>query len=267
MAVATPVLERRISGYGVTDYAAAANTDEAHNARIKDNYARLINPDTKLDEIMGREEIKKADTVARQPVSAHVGNESAAYAQSVASTYNQPGRIDRQEVSASAANCDAAAYLVTGARADSEIFRADSAVNRRLFAQPVSAVSQPVIVSEDENEDLRPTATTIQYRSAEQTGTNAVIRPVTKSSARVGKREKIIIGAFVGVVVALFTLVIINSAIISGLNNAVDNAENSFNEVQSRYNLLQDSIDDARSPETVYQFAEDNGMIFVGTDE
>ena len=40
---------------------------------------------------------------------------------------------------------------------------------------------------------------------------------LTKSFVRLSKKEKIVIGAVIGVIVAMFVLIIVNSAILSGI--------------------------------------------------
>ncbi len=43
---------------------ALKRADEVHNSRIKSNYAMLINPDVKLDDLLGRNECQSAAAVA-----------------------------------------------------------------------------------------------------------------------------------------------------------------------------------------------------------
>jgi hypothetical protein len=192
MAIATPVLERKVnettdSAQDKTAYKSTYMTaEEMHNARIKDNYARLINPDNKLEDLFASAaatEVKEEQTVAE------VEKENKAI-------YTP--------------------YLVQNARADADIFRADSAVNKRVN----QAVSYEA--DEEENEDLCPTKTTIQYRTAgEMNKKEDATQKEQKHASVLGKKEKIIIATFVSIVVALFVLVIINSAIIANFNSDI----------------------------------------------
>jgi hypothetical protein len=56
MSVATPVLERKVSANEngapqTTNKSTTFTQEELHNSRIKDNYARLINPDYKIEDV------------------------------------------------------------------------------------------------------------------------------------------------------------------------------------------------------------------------
>ena len=97
MAVLAPVLERKVNTEEEVLTEESRNTgmtaEERHNARIRINYARLINPDTTVGDIIEKEaEIKQQ---VQEPV------------------------IEQKP------------YLVENARADAAIFRADSLINRR----------------------------------------------------------------------------------------------------------------------------------------
>ncbi|MDE7264986.1 MAG: hypothetical protein K2N52_01770, partial [Clostridia bacterium] len=203
MAVA-PVLERKINEYeresGYADERTSVMTeDERHNSKISANYAKLINPSCTLNDIIDKSaapaETKREINVA--PERVHV------YAQ-------KP-------------------YLVENARADADIFRADSAINRRMLNKP--AVAE--VVEEEENEDLRPTQATIQYRTAGVKRNEEIskIENVGSTKKVLTKKNKILIAAIVSVVLALFVLIIINSAIISGLGNTLNALDVSYNNV------------------------------------
>lgn len=204
-------------------YPAISVADERHNAQISENYAKLINPNAKIEEVLGR----------------------------------------TQEVAAPAPrDIFAKPYLVENARADAAIFRADSPVNRIVTVQP-QAVAEDV---EEENEDLRPTPTTIQYK------TNGVKKTVeegkiesTGAEKRAGlsKKEKIIIGVIVGVIVAMFALIIINSAILSGINADSSSLQSSLATVKGTYAGISDEINSYMENvlKDVADFAFANGMV------
>lgn len=218
MAGATPVLERKSSDKeesAVRTYrTASAMSDEAHNARIKDNYARLINPDNKIEDIF-------AQSYVAAPEAAPVHTEATA--EPVA----------------------ARPYLVENARADADIFRADSAINRASAVADVAAVGSATVTDtigavtvvdqaeEDENEDLRPTKTTIQYRTVGETDKVAEQETAEKRGQVLGKKEKIIIATFVSLVIVLFSLVIINSAIIANFESDIAAIQNGIQTVKS----------------------------------
>ncbi len=210
MAVDTPVLERVIVN-AEKKWSVPSRMDvmaeEEHNARIKDTYARLINPDNKIEDVFGRTE-EKANVAAAQPV---VQSAPAQAKRSITGNH---------------------AYVVENARADAAIFRADSAVNAQraqvTAIKPVAAVAVP---AEEENEDLRPTPTTIQYQTIGMTGVKKVAA-TDKKAFVFGKREKIIVAVFVAVVIALLTLVIVNATIISSLNAEISQVQDSITTVR-----------------------------------
>ena len=208
MAVDTPVLERPTTT--TRQYAQTTRFDEVaeaeHNARIKDTYARLINPQNNIDEILNRAE-NRAENKAE--VQAPVENQSPV--------------ITRP-------------YLVENARADAAIFRADSAVNSRLAQASVSEFGQPVCEAdmEDEDEDLRPTPTTIQYQTI-GCAVEEDEQAYSKSAKlfAFGRKEKIVMAVVVAVVIALVALIIINSTIIRSLNADVAQVQDSITTVRA----------------------------------
>lgn len=224
MAAETPVLERRPSEklrmpFGAyQSYEDCFNEEEVHNARIRDTYARLINPDSKIEDVFSAEYEEESEV--RQP----------------------------EEIKAEAPAAPARPYLVENARADSILFRADHPINR---------VSEPEVMShadddsEEENEDLRPTSTTIQYQTIGKAEAKSEIKASAAKKAHIlGKREIIIIAVVVTVIVALLTLIIVNSSIIAGLNADIAVVENDITAVRGALAGVNTSIADL-VPESV----------------
>lgn len=208
-------------------YVTRSLEDEQHNAQIGNVYAKLINPNAKIDEILGR--------VPAQPVVVEPAKE-----------VYQP-------------------YFVESARTDSILFRADSPVNRRVeTTQPL--VRAEVEVEEEENEDLRPTPTTIQYK------TNGVKKTVeegkveTRSAEKrsvFSKKEKIAIAVVIGVIIAMFALIIVNSAIISGINAEVSSLQSTLTTVKASYASVSDEVNSliSNAVKDAENFAIFRGMI------
>lgn len=204
MAVDTPVLER-ITQDAEKKCSVPSRMDvmaeEEHNARIRDTYARLINPENKIEDVFKRTEEKATATAAPVMQSA-----PAQVKRSI--TGNHP-------------------YVVENARANADVFRADSAINaqraKTAEIKPVAAVA----VEAEEDEDLRPTPTTIQYQTIGMTAVKNA-QPTQKKAFVFGKREKIIVAVFVAVVIALLTLVIVNATIISSLNAEISHVQDSI---------------------------------------
>lgn len=217
MAVATPVLERNTADTEKRETLASLtqSAEEIHNARIKENYAKLINPEVGLRELVS------------EPVPSR--------------------QTSRDEIKP---------YLVENARADAAIFRADSPINMRAqVIAPEKAQSE-----EDESEDLRPTQTTIQYRTVDEKNKSTVKINAYENEHVLGKREKVIIAVFVSVVVALFTLVIVNSIIIANLNSDLAAIEQGINSARVALQNVNSQITDLTSSENILQFAQNHGI-------
>lgn len=245
MAVATPVLERNeVTEEEKVNYGVRARmmAEEEHNARIKRNYAMLINPETKIDEMLGRN-----DTTA---------------------VVTEAPKAQVTPVAASVEIIERKPYFVENARADAAIFRADNPINRRaLNMQPQADAVQDS--EEEENEDLRPTLTTIQYRTTgvQNTVEEGKIENVgAEKRTGLKKKEKIIIAVVVSIIVALFALIIINSAIISNINNDISSLQSSLTTVKGTYAGVSDQINSftANLIESVQEFARINGMVKLG---
>lgn len=270
MAIAAPVLERRTDTNDEESYSYTApmSSEEIHNARISDNYARLINPETRLDEALGR----KVQTPVAEPVY-------PAYATQEAIATPAPAVVNAMSAMPAAPVAQTPVYvqpsrLVESARTTADIFRADSAINARPTAAapvqtPVQAYVPTVVMGqaddEEENEDLRPTQTTIQYKTSAMSRSDEegkIGNIGAEKHFTISKREKITIGVIVGVIVALFTLIIINSAIISGINNDIHTLEAALDEVNGQYAVVNEQIDDymANIDEAVEEYANANNM-------
>lgn len=228
MSVAAPVLEREVSvrentvsesGFERSVFSA----DERHNAQIGSVYARLINPECTIEDVIGE----------------HASNYSAEKAEEIPAP---------------------APYLVTNARADSDLFRADSPVNR-IQAEPVRAEEAD---SEEENEDLRPTQTTIQYKTAGvvKTEEHGKIENAGAVKSRLSKKEKVTIAIVVAVIVALFVLIIVNSAIITNLNSDLSLLQSSLATAKASYSGVSDEVTEYLNNigSAVENYAYGNGM-------
>lgn len=233
--MAVAVVERE----QINSVGALKKADEAHNARIKNNYAMLINPDTKIDDLLCREE---ASVAAAAPAVNFVPAAPA-----------REAYVSRP-------------YLVENARADSILFRADSPINRRENA--VAQVNAKAECDDDDNEDLRPTATTIQYKTAvaDKSATEGKIsNHGAEKRVRLNKKEKIIVAVVVGVIVALLALIIINAAYISNLNSEISSLQSSLTDVTRAYSGISGQVRDfeAGIMDKVEEFARFHNMIKI----
>lgn len=240
MAVATPELERE-------------KLDKIHNERIREIYAKLIMPETKMSDL------KSVEPVQQAPVQDN--HEVYVPARETVQEY-----VPVQQVAQTVAPSQPESRFVEDARTDAEIFRADSAINRKVSF--VQAEAQPVVVAqpvEEENEDLRPTSTTMQY-TAENKSVNAegtLENAPVKHRLSLTKRDKIVIAVVVSIIVTLFALIIINSAIISNLNSDLSSLQTSLNSASGAYERVTSEIADYESnfDEMLRALAESLGMI------
>lgn len=272
MATATPVFEERISTRGEREEQARLRfddkaIDELHNARISGNLARLLNPENKIKDIVASIDADGTDIV--KSVSSTV--EEDEYARSVYDS--APGTLQYGETFRAPARTP---YLVRNARADADIFRADSPVNS---VRNTVMREAPVIlnIDEEENEDLRPTPTTIQYQTIGPNGvrvSNSAARIMTdgeierpgeehasESRLTLSKRDKVILGVIVGLILSVFVLIIVNSAIISNLNSDITDLENQAADVRAEYEQVMNDISEATSDERVLEAAQEYGFI------
>ncbi len=224
MAVDTPVLERRTSEANVvknTSYAVPARSEyeaeDEHNARIKDNYAKLINPNNRIEDIFAQNGVEVAGTQPVREVS------------SVQNVVAQPVQAEP--------------YLVRNARADAAIFRADNPINRRFVGVAAPAVN------EEEDEDLRPTAATIQYRTIDCAEKGDAVKESSRFSLT--SKQKITAIVLVAVIVTLIALIIINSTVIANLNADIANLNTDiFNintEIEHSITQITDTISKAQT--------------------
>ena len=302
MAVATPVIERKFSQQiNERDSRAGMNADELHNARMKDNLARLLNPEYKIKDVVasidtdGAQVVKAAEPVAEvtaqpaAPAQLYEANGIIARRAPVQQEYVQPAQSAPQ-YSQNVQSAAQPVYVVKNARANADIFRADSPVNRPAQAYAptpaqayaaarsiAAAQAAPAVQpAEEESDDLRPTPTTIQYQTISADGTaiagrtrtmqeGEIARPAERdesaSKINLTKRDKIIIGVIVGLILAVFVLIIVNSAIISNLNSDITQLEGMADTARAAYESAYADVESVTSYENVYNVALEQGWL------
>ena len=293
MAVATPVIERRTYNQSIESEARSAGmtADELHNARMKDNLARLLNPENKIKDVVASIDADGTQVIQAAPEAVQAPERSVA----PSVVYGADGIIARpaSAVQTPAAEAPAYApahsaaqpvYVVKNARANADIFRADSPVNRPAqayastpaqayeAARAMAAANAAPATEEEENEDLRPTPTTIQYQTIGANGTviinsaartmqeGEIARPAEREEpAKISltKRDKVIIGVIVSLILAVFVLIIVNSAIIS----EIAAYEGMVSDVQSQYAAVAEDLEELTSYDNIYNVAIENGWI------
>ena len=251
MAVATPVFERKLNTYKTEDERRneRMSAEDIHNSRISDNYARLVNPENTLRDVVASIDVEGSH-VLQSPVEKY--------------TPEMPPVM--QAAQPRVAFNTAPTFFVRNARADADIFRADSPINSRaMFAQPQPAYAD----YEKESEDLRPTETTIQYQTI---GENGAAMPFDSASAMaegevvrskeqarkesrfvLKKRDKIILGVVVALILTVFALIIVNSAVISSLTSEISSLETLYEEAMNGYAQVAAEYAEVTSPEYVLE--------------
>ncbi len=257
MATALPVLEREntnersessLKAYGKLSGGAepASMTEEQKalkfNARISENYQKLINPDLKkAEDIMGA----SAPETFEQPI------------------YDTPEAYPQ----------------FRHQRVTEDIFRADSPLNARAetFAMPQQAVEfeQPVFApqtehpeeaeqfyAEEANEDLKPTATTIQYRSDLYREEKQTVVEEQKKYSMTAK-GKLLMAIYAVVVVVVLALIIVNTSVLKTLDSEAAAYEEQLRSTIAQAEQLADDIDAATSEETIIRWGNENGMRFT----
>ena len=227
MAVLAPVLERKLNTEEKTAEArntALMNEEDRHNSQISSKYKALINPDATAHDVLGKEvTVQRRSEITAVPVK------------------------------------EQKPFLVENARVDSDLFRADSVINRKT---EISAIAE-----EEENEDLRPTLETIKYRT-ENKSKIVIDDKISNKKSRLSKlsnRDIIIIAATALVVLALFILVVINSAVLSNINNEIDYLQSDLAIAREDYNealkIKEDYLEENNISQIVNQFAAEMGMV------
>ncbi len=227
MAVLAPVLERKLNTEEKTAEArntALMNEEDRHNSQISSKYKALINPDATAHDVLGKEvTVQRRSEITAVPVR------------------------------------EQKPFLVENARVDSDLFRADSVINRKT---EISAIAE-----EEENEDLRPTLETIKYRTENKSKIVIDDKISNKKSrlSKLSKRDIIIIAATALVVLALFILVVINSAVLSNINNEIDYLQSDLAIAREDYNealkIKEDYLEENNISQIVNQFAAEMGMV------
>ena len=208
--------------------------EKLHNLKIREQYKKLIDPESTILDL-------RAKSVS----------------------------INYEEAYSNATNCEPVVapvhemekvYRVENARADAEIFRADSYINSKAKIE----AEQDELDEDEENEDLRPTQTTIAYRTGKREIAEKGKIETQPKKTIFTKRDKIVIAVAFTVIIALFILIIVNSAIISGLNREIDSLQATLSNAQTVYAEKVAEKDEYLEEENllhvVGEYAENNGM-------
>ena len=281
--MAMPVLERtrtnentaELKAYGKLSGGAepASFTEEQKamdfNARIAENYQKLINPEYKSAEDFF------AEAPAAAPQAEPVYETPGEYA--MATLYPERAQAAQPQAAAPAQAAPAAAPRFGHQRVTEDLFRADSPINApRMQAAPAAApaaeqavfaapafAEQGTAFAEDAEEDLAPTATTIQYRTDLYREEQRDVTEERKGHALTAK-GKLLMAVYAVVVVVVLALIIINTRVLNTLDSAVAERERQLNAVVTQAQELDERIGYLTDPETIMQRAEDELHMTMG---
>ena len=293
MATGLPVLERtrtnerargHLAAYGKLSGGAGAQADRAEevaraqsfNSCIAENYQKLMDPTLHTaEEIMGIEQ-----PVVEEPVSYSSPEEYAR-----ATLYperERPVAMPERRVPPQPQR----------QRAPEDNFRADSPINAHalLYGDPVEEEEQPVMqaapayaparpqievspeltqpqeslapeaeVFEEEDEDLAPTATTIQYRTAREEKRTIVEE---KKGHAMTTQGKLLMAIYAVVVVVILALIIINTSVLRTIDASIADRRADLAAATAYAEELQEDIDYLTDSETIINRAEEElGMV------
>lgn len=302
MSVASSVIERNTFLQQPKEREVSVGNKEAeelHNARMKNNLARLLNPANNIQDVVASIDAEGTQVIQttppKQEPSVPLTASEILYGRKSESHAVQPAMSAPVQpvMSAPVQPAQQPVYMVTGARADADIFRADSPVNRQVYAStPAEAYAAAKAIAaanaaaqaaaapqihEEESEDLRPTATTIQYQTIGADGTVIIDSParvrqegeIARPEEREEKvkkltltrRDKVIIGVIVSLILAVFVLIIVNSAIISNLNSDIDMLEGMADAARTAFNSSVSEYNELVSYDNVFNVALEQGWL------
>lgn len=258
MATATPVLEReRTSERDLRAYGRIAggveNTQEMteeqkalrFNSRISENYQKLINPEYSRAEDFAApaEQASAEDIFARGAFdSAPAFEQVPAYQ---APAFQQAPVAERLSVQSP----------VFGQEARAAVYEAPA--EAPVYTEQAYEQQAPAYAEEDA--DLMPTATTIQYRSDLFEDEKPVAAVEEKKRYALTSKGKLLMAVYALVVVVILALIIINTSVLKTLDGDVAEQEARLSETMSQSQAVKDDIDYYSSDEFIIEWAESNG--------
>ena len=283
--MAMPVLERartsentaELKAYGkLSGGAEPANFTEEQramdfNARISENYQKLINPEYKSAEDFF------AGAPVEQPQAEPVYETPEEYA--MATLYPERAQAVQPQAAPVQERPRETAPRFEHQRVTEDLFRADSPINgprmqaaapvaapageQVVFAAPSFAESEAGFAENAAEEDITPTSTTIQYRTDLYRDEQREVTEEKKGHALTAK-GKLLMAVYAVVVVVVLALIIINTSVLNTLDSTVAEREQQLNAMVAQAQELDDRIDYLTDPDTIIQRAEDELHMTMG---
>lgn len=220
------------------------------NSKISENYQKLINPDYRgADDIADSRAAESA-----QPVFAT--QEEYAMATLYPERLQEQGQEQLQEQQQTAPRFE-------HHRVTSDLFRADSPMNSQTaYAEP-ALQSAPVYeeqgyAEEIESADLKPTETTIQYRTDLYREEKQTVTEERKGA--LSAKGKLLMAIYAIVVVVVLALIIVNTSVLRTLDSEMALKEAQLSASIARYEEVLENVEIATSEDTILAWGEANGM-------
>ena len=130
------------------------------------------------------------------------------------------------------------------------------------YAVPEYADEAAEAYAEEENEDLAPTATTIQYRTEQRARDDKRTVVEEKRGHAMTMQGKLLMAVYAVVVVVILALIIINTSVLRNLDASIAENREALFAASEQVQQLQDEIDGLTSTESIIERAESElGMV------
>lgn len=284
MAIGLPVLERErtnertrghLAAYGKLSGGAGAEADpvteeqraQSFNSQIAENYQKLMDPSLhSAAEIMGLEE----PVAEEEP---RVYDTPEAYARAMLYPEREqpiamPARriMDAQPEYRPQPAVSVQPVMAAPVLAPEREAYAAPAYAEPAYAQPQLSVQETYAVPEyadeaaeafdEENEDLAPTATTIQYRTEQRAREDKRTVVEEKRGHAMTTQGKLLMAIYAVVVVVILALIIINTSVLRNLDASIAENRAALFAATEQAQQLQDEIDYLTSAESIIDRAE-----------
>ena len=290
MAIGLPVLERErtnertrghLAAYGKLSGGAGTEADpyteeqraQSFNSQIAENYQKLMDPSLhSAAEIMGLEEpaVEEEPRVYETPEAyaramlypdreQPIAMPARRVVDTTAAEYRPQANVNvRPVMSAPVAAPEREAYA--SAYAEPAYAEPEAPVSpisvQETYAVPEYADEAAEAYAEEENEDLAPTATTIQYRTEQRAREDKRTVVEEKRGHAMTTQGKLLMAIYAVVVVVILALIIINSSVLRNLDASIAENRAALFAATEQAQQLQDEIDNLTSPDSIIERAE-----------
>ena len=296
MAIGHPELERErtnertrghLAAYGKLSGGAGTEADpyteeqraQSFNSQIAENYQKLMDPSLhSAAEIMGLEEpaVEEEPRVYETPEAyaramlypdreQPIAMPARRVVDTTAAEYRPQANVNvRPVMSAPVAAPEREAYAP--AYAEPAYAEPEAPVSpifvQETYAVPEYADEAAEAYAEEENEDLAPTATTIQYRTEQRAREDKRTVVEEKRGHAMTTQGKLLMAIYAVVVVVILALIIINSSVLRNLDASIAENRAALFAATEQAQQLQDEIDNLTSPDSIIERAESElGMV------